>query len=135
MAKKITSIKHGEEKRAHIPSQEEAGYEAASSKVKEGKKKLDMDKNPKYFQGNPVDHRGKDPELFWMNKYGDDDRHDLLNVDIRSLYRHEHIAPEKLIAGLHRIVEEKQDAEQLDMFMRSWFVYPHIPGPLFFFDG
>jgi adenine-specific DNA-methyltransferase len=109
MAKKITSIKHGEEKRAHIPSQEEAGYEAASAKVKAGKKKLDLPKNP-------VVHRGQDPELFWMNKYGDDDRHDLLNVDIRSLYRHEHMAPEKLIAGLHRIVEEKQDAEQLDMF-------------------
>jgi adenine-specific DNA-methyltransferase len=109
MAKKITSIKHGKEKRAHIPSQEEAGYEAASAKVKAGKKKLELPKNP-------VVHRGQDPELFWMNKYGDDDRHDLLNVDIRSLYRHEHMAPEKLIAGLHRIVEEKQDAEQLDMF-------------------
>jgi adenine-specific DNA-methyltransferase len=109
MAKKITSIKHGEEKRAHIPSQEEAGYEAASAKVKAGKKKLELPKNP-------VVHRGQDPELFWMNKYGDDDRQDLLNVDIRSLYRHEHIAPEKLITGLHRIVEEKQDAEQLDMF-------------------
>lgn len=109
MAKKITSIKHGEEKRAHIPSQEEAGYEAASAKVKAGKKKLGLPKNP-------VVHRGQDPELFWMNKYGPDDADDLLNVDIRSLYRHEHIAPEKLIAGLHRIVEEKQDAEQLDMF-------------------
>jgi adenine-specific DNA-methyltransferase len=109
MAKKITSIKHGKEKRAHIPSQEEAGYEAASAKEKAGKKKLELPKNP-------VVHRGQDPELFWMNKYGDDDRHDLLNVDIRSLYRHEHMAPEKLIAGLHRIVEEKQDAEQLDMF-------------------
>jgi adenine-specific DNA-methyltransferase len=109
MAKKITSIKHAEEKRAHIPSQEEAGYEAASAKVKAGKKKLELPKNP-------VVHRGQDPELFWMNKYGDDNRHDLLNVDIRSLYRHEHMAPEKLIAGLHRIVEEKQDAEQLDMF-------------------
>lgn len=109
MAKKITSIKHAEEKRAHIPSQEEAGYEAASAKVKAGKKKLELPKNP-------VVHRGQDPELFWMNKYGEDDRHDMLNVDIRSLYRHEHIAPEKLIAGLHRIVEEKQDAEQLDMF-------------------
>ncbi|MBW6537435.1 MAG: site-specific DNA-methyltransferase [Mariniphaga sp.] len=109
MAKKITSIKHAEEKRAHIPSQEEAGYEAASTKVKAGKKKLELPKNP-------VVHRGQDPELFWKNKYGEDDLHDLLNVDIRSLYRHEHMAPEKLIAGLHRIVEEKQDAEQLDMF-------------------
>jgi len=34
-------------------------------------------------------HRGQDPELFGLNKYGNDGHDDLLRVDIRSLYRHE----------------------------------------------
>lgn len=109
MAKKVSSIKHKEEKRAHIPSQEEAGYEDANPAVKAGKKTLDLPKNP-------VVHRGSDPELFWMNKYGPDDADDRLKVDIRSLYRHEHIAPESLIEGLHKTVVEKVDDDQLDMF-------------------
>ena len=103
------SYKHTKtEKRAHIPSREEAGYERDSPKVSE-REVLDLPKNP-------VVHRGQDPELFWMNKYGADDADHRLKVDIRSLYRHEHIAPEKLIDGLHRIVVEKADKDQLDMF-------------------
>ena len=78
MAKKVSSIKHKDDKRAHIPSQEEAGYEDANPKVKAGKKKLELDLNPKYFNGNPVIHRGQDPELFWMNKYGPGDTDDRL---------------------------------------------------------
>lgn len=109
MAKKVSSIKHKEDKRVHIPSQEEAGYEDANPKVKSGKKTLDLPKNP-------VVHRGKDPELFWMNKYGPDDQDDRLKVDIRSLYRHEHIAPENLIEGLHKTVIDKADDDQLDLF-------------------
>ena len=98
MAKKIESIKHNKDKRAHIPSKEEAGYEDANLKVKEGKKVLELPKNP-------VVHRGQDPELFWLNKYENDDREDLLKVDIRSLYRHEHIAPETLIQNLYKVTE------------------------------
>jgi len=109
MPEKISSIKHKSESRAHIPSKEEAGYEDASPKVLGGKPTLELPKNP-------VVHRGQDPELFWMNKYGTDDSDDLLKVDIRSLYRHEHIAPEKLIAGLHRVVEEKNLLDQIDLF-------------------
>lgn len=109
MPEKISSIKHKSESRAHIPSKEEAGYEDASPKVLGGKPTLELPKNP-------VVHRGQDPELFWMNKYGTDDIDDLLKVDIRSLYRHEHIAPEKLIAGLHRVVEEKNPLDQMDLF-------------------
>ena len=108
MSKKIDSLKH-KDKRAHIPSNEEAGYEDANQKVKQGKSVLKLSKNP-------VVHRGQDPELFWMNKYGNDDRDDLLKVDIRSLYRHEHIAPEKLIEGLYKTVVEKKDDNQTDMF-------------------
>lgn len=33
MAKKVESIKHKADKRAHIPSMEEAGYEDANAKV------------------------------------------------------------------------------------------------------
>lgn len=107
MAKKISSIKHKGDKRAHIPSREEAGYEDANEKVQAGKKEAS-------FPKNPVVHRGQDPELFWLNKYGNDDLDDVLTVDIRSLYRHEHIAPETLIKGLHKVVETK-DA-QGDLF-------------------
>ena len=108
MNKKVDSIKH-QEKRAHIPSKEEAGYEDANSAVNKGKSTLELPKNP-------VVHRGQDPELFWMNKYGNDDREDLLKVDIRSLYRHEHIAPEQLIKGLYKTVADKKDDAQTDLF-------------------
>lgn len=107
MNKKVESIKHKTDTRAHIPSKEEAGYEDANAKVQDGKKVLELPKNP-------VVHRGQDPELFWLNKYGNDDRDDLLRVDIRSLYRHEHIAPETLIKNLYNITETKSD--QMDLF-------------------
>ncbi|MBT6469818.1 MAG: site-specific DNA-methyltransferase [Candidatus Marinimicrobia bacterium] len=108
MNKKIDSIKH-KDNRAHIPSKEEAGYEDANAKVSEGRETLELPKNP-------VVHRGQDPELYWMNKYGNDDRDDLLKVDIRSLYRYEHIAPEQLISGLYKTVVEKRDENQEDIF-------------------
>jgi adenine-specific DNA-methyltransferase len=105
--KHINSIRHNRDTRAHIPSKEEAGYEEANEKVQSGKKVLEIPKNP-------VVHRGQDPELFWLNKYGNDDRDDLLRIDIRSLYRHEHIAPETLIKNLYKITETK--SPQLDLF-------------------
>lgn len=107
MSKKVESIKHKADTRAHIPSKEEAGYEDANAKVQDGKKVLELPKNP-------VVHRGQDPELFWKGKYGNDDRDDLLRVDIRSLYRHEHIAPETLIKNLYKVTETKSD--QMDLF-------------------
>lgn len=107
MAKNIDSIKHSKETRVHIPSKEEAGYEEANPKVQTGKKNLEIPKNP-------IIHRGQDPELFWLNKYGNDDREELLNIDIRSLYRHEHIAPETLIKNLYKVTETKTD--ELDLF-------------------
>ncbi len=107
MEKKIESIKHKDDKRPHIPSKEEAGYEDANENVQKGKKVLELPKNP-------IVHRGQDPELFWLNKYGNDDRDELMSVDIRSLYRHEHIAPETLIRSLYKVTEEKNP--QLDLF-------------------
>jgi adenine-specific DNA-methyltransferase len=100
MGKNIQSIKHKRDTRSHIPSKEEAGYEDANEKVQSGKKVLEIWKNP-------VVHRGQDPELYWLNKYGTDDSDTLLSVDIRSLYRHEHIAPETLIKNLYKVTETK----------------------------
>lgn len=144
--KPVKSFKHKDVKRAHIPSAEEAGYEAQSAKVKEaGAIELPL---------NPVITRGQDPELFWMHKYASDEKltaqldelqaklkagdtagartalellrdtithryeqpeDESLHVDIRSLYRHEHIAPETLIKGLYRLVVEKA-ANQDELF-------------------
>jgi adenine-specific DNA-methyltransferase len=95
--KPVKAFRHKGEKRAHIPSAEEAGYETASPKVASGPEQKD-------FPRNPIVHRGQDPELYWLDKYGAEDREDRTSVDIRSLYRHEHIAPESIIKGLYRIV-------------------------------
>lgn len=108
----IDSIKHKTATRAHIPSREEAGCEDASPTVA-GKRQAD-------YPLNPVVHRGQDPELFWLNKYGNDDREELLKVDIRSLYRHEHISPEMLINRLYR-AKESESAQQSLFDMNDLF--------------
>ncbi len=105
--KPIKAFKHKHATRAAIPSHEEAGAEAASPKVASGPSTAS-------FPKNPVVHRGQDPELFWLNKYGADDLADKLPVDIRSLYRHEHIQPEMLLPSLMRVVET--DKSQGDLF-------------------
>lgn len=105
--KPIKAFKHKHATRAAIPSHEEAGAEAASPKVAKGPTTASYPKNP-------VVHRGQDPELFWLNKYGADDLADKLPVDIRSLYRHEHIQPEMLLPSLMRVVQT--DADQGDLF-------------------
>lgn len=94
MAKKIKAYKHVD-KRPHTPSSEEAGMEQNNPKVT-AVEQIDLPKNP-------IVHRGQDPELFWMNKYGADETDDRLQVDIRSLYRHEHISPELLMNGLYKM--------------------------------
>jgi adenine-specific DNA-methyltransferase len=100
------SYKH-KDKRKHIPSKEEEGYEKANPVVNE--------KEVAAYPKNPVVHRGQDPELMWMNKYGHDDKDDMLKVDIRSLYRHEHISPEVLIKNLYRLKEEESQQYSFDM--------------------
>ena len=104
MKKPVKSITHKADKRAHIPSGEEAGYEAGSARVQETP-------TPRTFPKNPVVHRGQDPELFWLHKYGADAAGAPLRVDLRSLYRHEHIAPEALIRGLYRVTAEKSGTQ------------------------
>ncbi len=108
--KPIKAFRHKNEKRAHIPSAEEAGYESANAKVQGAPEQ-------KEFPRNPIVHRGQDPELYWLNKYGSDDREDETSVDIRSLYRHEHIAPESIIKGLYRLVaNESKEGPDLTGF-------------------
>lgn len=107
MAKKIKAYKHSD-KRPHTPSTEEAGMERDNPYVK-GKEQLNIPKNP-------VVHRGQDPELFWLNKYGEDGTDDRLQVDIRSLYRHEHISPELLINGLYKLRKETDESGQPTLF-------------------
>ncbi|TVP77632.1 MAG: site-specific DNA-methyltransferase [Puniceicoccaceae bacterium] len=113
MPKPVKSIRHTADKRAHTPSSEEAGYEEANPHVQDGDQQAT-------YPRNPVVHRGQDPELWWLGKYGaagdDGEAAEPLQVDIRSLYRHEHIAPEALIKGLYRIVEEKAEPGQDELF-------------------
>lgn len=109
--KRIDSIRHAGDKRVLIPSQEEAGLEAENPVV--------TAKRRAEFPLNPVTTRGQDPELYWMHKYGPADDEKCLSVDIRSLYRHEHVEPETLIHRLYKIT--KSDTAQNDMFINETF--------------
>lgn len=95
------SYKH-KDKRALIPTKEEAGMEQSNPLV--------SDKTQAEYPKNPVIKRGQDPELFWLNKYGEDDTDDKLLVDTRSLYRMEHISPELLLDKFYKKVESKQQS-------------------------
>jgi len=104
--KKIDSLKHKKATRARIPSKEEAGFEPDQP----SKSELPL---------NPVTTRGQDPELYWLEKYGPEDDQDALDLDIRSLYRTEHVAPEKLIQRLYRL--KREQAQQDDLFVDDLF--------------
>ncbi len=104
--KKIDSLKHKKAKRVHIPSKEEAGIESNEP----SRAQLPL---------NPVTTRGQDPELCWLEKYGADDQDELLDLDIRSLYRSEHVAPEKLIQRLYAL--KREGAQQDDLFVDELF--------------
>lgn len=110
----VKSIRHKAQKRMRIPSGEEAGYEAASPVVQA--------KDEAQFPKNPIVHRGQDPELYWLNKYDEDNGDSPLVVDLRSLYRHEHIAPEAIIKGLYRMVQtESKQGPDLEGFSTPEF--------------
>jgi adenine-specific DNA-methyltransferase len=100
----IDTIKHNHAKRPLIPSKEEAGYESQNEIV--------TDTKVSEIPLNPVVTRGQDPELYWLNKYGENNLQQYLTVDIRSLYRSEHIAPQMLIEKLYRY----ENPEQKDLF-------------------
>lgn len=115
--KPVDALKHDKglepAARPFIPSTEEQGNEADAIAGLPTRKSVPL---------NPVTRRGQDPELYWMHKYGEDDAQTDLNVDIRSLYRHEHIAPEKIIANLYKL--RGQNEAQQEMFTHELFGNP-----------
>ncbi|MFZ4625336.1 MAG: site-specific DNA-methyltransferase, partial [Rhodoferax sp.] len=112
-AKPVDSLKFQAAQRQHIPSREEAGQEQDA---------LQGHPTVKNIALNPVTTRGSDPELYWMHKYAADDAQTALPVDIRSLYRHEHIAPEKLIARLYTLKD--RPSAQNELFTSELFGNP-----------
>ncbi|WP_298073062.1 site-specific DNA-methyltransferase [uncultured Bacteroides sp.] len=101
ISKPTDAIKHLADKRVAIPTTELAGEEAAA-----------IASDPKTAEYKTFRHeftRGRDPELYWLGKYRNDDEETCdsdLRVDIRSLYVHEDIQPEQLIDRLYRIRSE-----------------------------
>jgi adenine-specific DNA-methyltransferase len=100
----VDAIEHATDERVFIPSREEAGQEDQAIAGRPTVKAVPL---------NPVTTRGQDPELYWLDKYGSDDAQRQLDIDIRSLYRHEHIRPEQLIANLYRF--KNRDDGQMDL--------------------
>ncbi len=90
----VDALLHTADERLFIPSREEAGQEDEALAGRPLSKPVPL---------NPVTTRGQDPELYWLHKYGADDADQRLRIDIRSLYRHEHIEPERLIARLYAL--------------------------------
>ncbi|MBP6725842.1 MAG: site-specific DNA-methyltransferase [Thauera sp.] len=115
--KPVDSTKHDKgqapPERAHIPSSEEQGYEQQAIEGLPTIKNIAL---------NPITTRGQDPELYWLGKYGAADDAQHLSVDIRSLYRHEHIAPEKIVAKLYSLAG-KNDAQN-ELFTHEVFGNP-----------
>ena len=98
----VSHIEHQQEKRASIPTTERQGEESAI-----------VDGEPQQSEYDIFRHefrRGNDPELYWLNKYrndNEDTQHPSLKTDIRSLYVHENINPEQLINRLYQVRDEK----------------------------
>ena len=109
----VDAFIHADKERLFIPSREEAGQELDAVADRPTVRDVPL---------NPVLHRGQDPELYWLNKYGADDRQSRLEIDIRSLYRHEHIEPEQLIARLYKL--KNRDAAQNDLFVNEFHGNP-----------
>jgi adenine-specific DNA-methyltransferase len=104
----VDALEHKADERSFIPSREEAGMESDAVAGRPTVRSVPL---------NPVVHRGQDPELYWLGKYGERDDQTALDIDIRSLYRHEHIAPETLIARLYRL--KSRDDTQHELFVNE----------------
>ena len=107
----VGAIKHDEEHRASIPTTELAGEESlvVESMTPEGR----------YAQFKHEFDRGRDPELYWLDKYKNDDEETQspdLRVDTRSLYRHEEIRPEMIINQLYAIKSDDNAADSASLF-------------------
>lgn len=107
----VGAIKHDEEHRASIPTTELAGEESlvVESMTPEGR----------YSQFKHEFDRGRDPELYWLDKYKNDDEETQssdLRVDTRSLYRHEEIRPEMIINQLYAIKSDDNASGMASLF-------------------
>ena len=108
--KPVDAIQHSEDTRKIIPTSELAGEEAMN------------------IAGAPTESiystlhegfdRSRDPELYWLGKYKDQTDADSaeMTLDIRSLYVHEDIEPEKLIRRLYQVRQEQKNPEQPMLF-------------------
>ena len=110
----VSSIHH-DEKRAAIPDSAHQGEEQVAISGMPEQSEYDIFRHE--FQ------RGRDPELYWLNKYKNDDEDNpdympQLRTDIRSLYKHEDIRPEAIIDNLYELHEHKSESAklQLDLF-------------------
>lgn len=110
---KVVDSIHYEDKRASIPDSTHQGEEEGV-----------VANQPKESEYNMFRHnfqRGRDPELYWLNKYKNDDEDTedpRLKIDIRSLYKHEDVRPEAIIDNLYDLHEQKDESAklQLDLF-------------------
>lgn len=103
----VDAIKHKHEERKMIPTSELAGEERETTAHSSGKAAYEMFRHE--FD------RGRDPELYWLGKYRNDDSSEV-QIDTRSLYVHEDVQPEMLIRRLYRLREERRDAGQPMLF-------------------
>ena len=115
----VSSIKH-DDKRVAIPDSAHQGEEQMAISGMPEQSEYDIFRHE--FQ------RGRDPELYWLNKYKNDDEDNpdympQLRTDIRSLYKHEDIRPEAIIDSLYELHEHKSESAklQLDLFGDSDF--------------
>lgn len=109
--KPVDAIVHPEDTRTVIPTSELAGEEAMNI--------ADSPKTSEYRTFKNDFDRGRDPELYWLGKYANDDdetKSPDLRVDIRSLYVHEDIAPEMLIKRLYSVHQEGGNSMQASLF-------------------
>ena len=110
----VSSIKHND-KRAAIPDS-----------AHQGEEQMAISGKPEWSEYQVFRHefqRGRDPELYWVNKYRNDDEDNpdympQLRTDIRSLYKHEDVRPEAIIDNLYELHEHKSESAklQLDLF-------------------
>ena len=104
-------IKHENEHRASIPTTELAGEESLVAE--------NMSPEGQYKQFKHGFDRGRDPELYWLGKYkndNEDTQSSDLRVDTRSLYRHEEIRPEMLISQLYSLKTDEKAASMASLF-------------------
>lgn len=107
----VGAINHDDEHRASIPTTELAGEESLVAE--------NMSPEGQYKQFKNEFDRGRDPELYWLGKYkndNDETKSSDLRVDTRSLYRHEEIRPEMLINQLYTLKADENAAGMASLF-------------------